>query len=211
MVTPHEKDAGNEIALISDAGTPLISDPGYCLVASVQKAGITIIPIPGACAAIAALCSSGLPTDKFVFVGFLPAKAISRNKQLLFLKTETRTTVYYEATHRILATILAMLENFGADRHAVIARELTKKFETIYSGNLSNIKTWIESSNNQQKGEFVILVHGNTDFNNQEISAETANLLTILSTELPPKKVASLASKITGIRKNVLYKFLMQL
>lgn len=200
---------GNEVALISDAGTPLISDPGYHLVAEVRKAGINIIPIPGACAAMTALCASGLPTDKFVFEGFLPAKTMARNKRLLDLKIETRTTIYYEAPHRVLSTITAMLEVFGADRQAVIARELTKKFETIYSDNLSAIKTWLETDPNQQKGEFVILVHGDNRPSNQEISVETLNLLTILAAELSPNQAASLASKITGASKNILYKNLI--
>lgn len=200
---------GNEVALISDAGTPLISDPGYHLVAEVRKAGINIIPIPGACAAMTALCASGLPTDKFVFEGFLPAKTMARNKRLLDLKIETRTTIYYEAPHRVLSTITAMLEVFGADRQAVIARELTKKFETIHSDNLSAIKTWLETDPNQQKGEFVILVHGNKRPSSQEISVETLNLLTILAAELPPNQAASLASKITGASKNILYKNLI--
>jgi 16S rRNA (cytidine1402-2'-O)-methyltransferase len=200
----------NNIALISDAGTPLISDPGYRLVSLVQKAGITIIPLPGACAAITALCASGLPTDKFVFEGFLPIKTNARNQRLHDLKTETRTTIYYEAPHRILKTINTMLEVFGENRHVVIARELTKKFETIYNGSLSEIKNWLESDINQQKGEFVILVHGNEQFDSQKISIETANLLDILAAELPPNQAASLASKITGIRKNLLYKQLVQ-
>jgi 16S rRNA (cytidine1402-2'-O)-methyltransferase len=197
---------GNNVALISDAGTPLISDPGYRLVSLVQKAGITIIPIPGACAAITALCASGLPTDKFVFEGFLPIKTNARYQRLHDLKTETRTMIYYEAPHRILTTINAMLEIFGENRHAVIARELTKKFETIYHSGLSEIKNWLESDVNQQKGEFVILVHGNEQFDSQKISIETANLLAILAAKLPPNQAASLASKITGIRKNLLYK-----
>jgi 16S rRNA (cytidine1402-2'-O)-methyltransferase len=202
---------GNNIALISDAGTPLISDPGYRLISFVQQADINITPIPGACAAITALCASCLPTDKFIFEGFLPAKAGARNQRLQDLKNETRTMIYYEAPHRILSTINTMLDIFGKDRRAVIARELTKKFETIYRDNLSGIKTWFETDINQQKGEVVILVHGSESSNSQEINADTLNLLTILAKELPPNQATNLASQITGVRKNLLYKFMKNL
>lgn len=200
---------GNNIALISDAGTPLISDPGYRLVNLVQKANINIIPIPGPCAAITALCASGLPTAKFVFEGFLPTKEVARNRRLDELKIETRTLIFYETPHRILSVIIAMLEIFGEQRQAVIARELTKKFETIYNGNLAAIKNWIESDSNQQKGEFVILIHGNDSPNKQEISPEALKILQILASELPPKQAAGLSSKITGISKNKLYETLL--
>jgi len=195
---------GNNIALISDAGTPLISDPGYHLVNLVRQAGITIIPVPGPCAAIAALCVSGFPTDKFVFEGFLPAKANARDQRLYALQTEIRTVIFYESSHRIVSTVNAMLEIFGSGRQAVIARELTKKFETIYSGSLSDLKIWIESDNNQQKGEFVLLVHGDIN-NKRDIDANVLNILKLLAVELPASKAASLTSKITGIPKSLLY------
>jgi 16S rRNA (cytidine1402-2'-O)-methyltransferase len=202
------------IALISDAGTPLISDPGYCLVKLVRDAGINIIPIPGPCAAITALCASGLPTDRFIFEGFLPTKIKARDLKLSSLKTEARTMIYYEAPHRILSTIAAMLKVFGENREVVIARELTKKFESIYSGKLSDIETWLKSDINNKKGEMVILVHGDKqpDRSDNYINNKYnkyKELLDILASELPPNQVAKLAAKITGINKNILYKQLL--
>jgi 16S rRNA (cytidine1402-2'-O)-methyltransferase len=201
---------GKNIALISDAGTPLISDPGYRLVTLVQKANINIIPIPGPCAAITALCASGLPTDKFIFEGFLPAKETSRCHRFHELKTETRTLIFYETPHRVLASIINLLEIFGEQRQAVIARELTKKFETIFHGSLLEIKNWLESDSNQQKGEFVILVHGEESVKEQEINSEELKILQVLASELPPKQAASLASKIIGLSKNKLYALLLK-
>lgn len=200
---------GKNIALISDAGTPLISDPGYRLVTSVREANINIIPIPGACAAVTALCASGLPTDKFIFEGFLPAKATARNQRLDELKTETRTLIFYETPHRILPAITSLIESFGTERKAAIARELTKKFETIYSGTITEIKQQLENNLEQQKGEFVILVHGNEKSDDQEINAETSRILNILASELPPKQAAALTAKISGLSKNTLYNTLI--
>lgn len=201
---------GYSIALISDAGTPLISDPGYHLITLVRKANINISPIPGPCAAITALSAAGLPTDKFVFEGFLPTKIIARQQRLNELKTETRTLIFYETPHRVLSAIIVLLEIFGEQRGAVVARELTKKFETVYSGNLMEIRNWLESNSYHQKGEFVILVHGNQSPENQEVNPEALKILQILAAELPPKQAAGLSSKITGISKNMLYKILYQ-
>jgi 16S rRNA (cytidine1402-2'-O)-methyltransferase len=201
---------GENIALISDAGTPLISDPGFCLVKIVREAGVTVIPIPGPCAAITALCASGLPTDKFIFEGFLPAKSSAREKRLIELKTEPRSIIFYEAPHRVISLITELVNIFGENRSAVIARELTKKFETIYSADLATIKTWLESDKHQQKGEFVILVHG-AEKMKEEINEKNLQILKILLTELPVKQAASLTAKITGISKNKLYKAAMEL
>lgn len=195
---------GESIALISDAGTPLISDPGFKLVNNVQSAGIKIVPIPGACAAITALSVSGLPTDKFVFEGFLPAKTTARCKRLQELKPETRTLILYESPHRLMALIVDMHEVLEADRIIVLARELTKKFETIKRGTVKEIKIWLEADANQQKGEFVVLVHG-AIAKEQEINPEVLKILQILRAELPPKKAAALTAKITGANKNQLY------
>ncbi len=195
---------GASVALISDAGTPLISDPGYRLVQMARAQGFEVVPIPGPCALIAALCAAGLPSDRFIFEGFLPAKANARQQHLKSLQNEIRTLIFYEAPHRILVAIEDMMLIFGADRVAVIARELTKTFETIKDGTLKDLHDWLIADLNQQKGEFVILVKG------AEKSAPDENdpaltILDILLTELPVKQAAQLASKITGVKKNWLY------
>lgn len=196
---------GQNIALISDAGTPLISDPGYHLVKIIRDAGINIVPIPGPCAAITALCASGLPTDKFIFEGFLPAKSGLRKKHLEELKDEGRTIIFYESPHRLLKSINDMVSIFGENREAVVARELTKKFETIYSANLGKIATWLQSDKNQQKGEFVILIHG-ADRAAQKQQINPIQILKTLLTELPVKQAANLTARITGESKNKLYR-----
>jgi 16S rRNA (cytidine1402-2'-O)-methyltransferase len=197
---------GENLALISDAGTPLISDPGYQLIKFVREAKINVVPVPGPCAAITALCVSGLPTDKFIFEGFLPAKAAARRKRLEELITEPRTIIFYEAPHRIKFLINDLLNVFGKNRHAVLARELTKKFETIYGANLSELKSWLEVNKVQQKGEFVILLHGAEPKKTTEINEETLRILKILLSELSVKQAIVLATKITGESKNKLYK-----
>jgi 16S rRNA (cytidine1402-2'-O)-methyltransferase len=199
-------NAGEDLALISDAGTPLISDPGYHLVKLVRAAGIKVIPIPGACAVIAALSASGLPTDRFNFEGFLPAKTSARQSRLEQLKGVTATLVFYEAPHRLSATIDDLIKSFGGDRQAVIAKELTKQFETIYAETLAAIKIWLEVDLNHQKGEFVILVHGATTKAQQKLSAETLRVFAVLKKELPLKQAAKLTAEITGSSKNLIYK-----
>ena len=196
---------GQNIALISDAGTPLISDPGYRLVHEVRNTGMQVIPIPGACAAIAALCASGLPTDKFVFAGFLPSKTTTRQKQLQELESETRTLIFYESPHRLMDTCADMLQVFGETRQAVLSKELTKTFEAIINGTLVEIIDWLEADPARQKGEFVILIHG-VEKSTTELDSEAIKVLTILCEELPVKQAAALAAKITGISKNTLYK-----
>jgi len=196
--------AGNSIALVSDAGTPLISDPGFPLIRAAQKASISAIPIPGPSAVIAALSVSGIPCNRFVFEGFLPAKSKNRLKQLQTLTAETRTLVFYESPHRINEAITDMTTVFGPMRQAVIARELTKVFEQIKQAPLGELQTWLQASENHQRGEFVILIEGAeekqipTDF-------DIENLVEILLQELPVKRAAKIAAKISGQPKNKLY------
>lgn len=201
---------GQSIALVSDAGTPLISDPGYHLVKAVRAAGFKVIPVPGACAMVAALSVSGLPTDRFIFEGFLPAKAGGRQQRLKALSEDSRTQVFYESPHRIQASLKDMLDMLG-DRQAVIARELTKTFETIKDGSLSELIEFVASDSNQQKGEFVVLVMGAPEQETNEIDGEVARILSVLLKELPKKQAAALASEITGIKKNALYKYALTL
>lgn len=199
---------GDSVALISDAGTPLISDPGFFLVREARALGIQIVPIPGACAAITALSVAGLPTDRFVFEGFLPVKTKGRVDRLKGLLQESRTMIFYEAPHRILDLLQDMKQVFGETRTVVIARELTKLFETIHSGTLSEILDWATNDANQQRGEFVVLVAGATEFVS---NATTREVLTLLLENLPLKQAVEVASKITGERKNELYELALQL
>lgn len=197
--------AGKSIALISDAGTPLISDPGYRLVCDARQIGIEIIAIPGACALIAALSVSGLPAEQFYFAGFLPAKSSARLQRLENYKTTSCTLIFYESPHRIIKSLQDMITVFGEKRRAVIARELTKKFETIYDDNLQNLLNHFIANSQQQCGEFVILLSGAKKQSTAEISAADLKVLTILLDELPVKQAATLAAKITGKKKNALY------
>ena len=199
---------GENIALISDAGTPLISDPGYVLVHEAQLAGIRVIPIPGASALIAALSASGLPTDRFSFEGFLPAKGGARRKFLEALRQERRTLAFYESPHRILDSLTDMAGVFGETRQAVVARELTKTFETIRHDSLGGLLEWVRGDSNQQKGEFVILVHG-CEAAGEGIDPEACRIAELLAAELPLKQAAALAAKISGEKKNTLYKYLL--
>lgn len=196
---------GESVALISDAGTPLMSDPGFYLVREARKQDIQVVPVPGACAAITALSAAGLPTDRFVFEGFLAAKSRQRLERLEQLRQETRTLIFYEAPHRILDFINDLITVFGGERQAVIARELTKRFETIISSPLEEIKKIMEEDENQQRGEFVVLVAGAEELL-EEKQIAGAQVLDILLKELPLKQAVEIAAKITGERKNVLYK-----
>ncbi|RYY74139.1 MAG: 16S rRNA (cytidine(1402)-2'-O)-methyltransferase [Gammaproteobacteria bacterium] len=196
---------GEKIALISDAGTPLVSDPGYRLVRSAREKGVQIVPIPGACAMVAALSAAGLPSDRFAFEGFLPAKQIARTSQLESLASDTRTLIFYEAPHRVLETLQDMIAVFGAEREVVVAREITKTFETIEGGKLSAIAEWVAADSNQQRGEIVLMVHGASKLDSVEISAEHERIMRLLLEEMPVKQAASLGAKITGLKKNFLY------
>jgi 16S rRNA (cytidine1402-2'-O)-methyltransferase len=201
---------GDDVALISDAGTPLISDPGYRLVAQARNQDIPVIPIPGACAAISALSVSGLPTDKFRFVGFLPAKSTQRQKVLETLKSVPDTLVFYEAPHRICAALNDLLEVFGSERIAFIAREISKTFETYLYGTIEELLVQVSADSNQQRGEIVLVLAGNTA-SDEKLSADAEKILKLLIKELPLAKAASLAAKITGGDKKQLYQLALTL
>jgi len=195
---------GKKIALVSDAGTPLISDPGFVLVRALREQGFNIQPIPGVSAIITALSAAGLPTDRFTFEGFLPHKAGAKREKLEAVAQESRTLVYYESKHRILDTLKVMTEVFGEDRSAVVARELTKTFETFYQGALSQVLEQISENENQQKGEFVVMITGN-DNPQSASSVNEDKLFKLLLAELPPKKAAAILSEVTGQNKKALY------
>jgi 16S rRNA (cytidine1402-2'-O)-methyltransferase len=198
--------AGDNVALISDAGTPLISDPGYHLVRQARAAGIPVVPVPGACALIAALSAAGLPSDRFIFEGFLPAKAVGRRARLELLKEEPRTLIFYEAPHRILECLQDLEEVFGGERPAVLGRELTKTFETLKGLPLAQLRAFVEADSNQQRGECVVLVAGWSEPEGEDvIGTEARRILDLLLEEMPLKRAAALAAQITGVRKNLLY------
>jgi 16S rRNA (cytidine1402-2'-O)-methyltransferase len=196
---------GKSIAFITDAGTPLVSDPGFPLVRAARAAGIRVVPVPGACAAIAALSVAGLPSDRFVFEGFPPPKSAARRAALAPLREEGRTLVFYESPHRILESLADMVDVLGPEREAVLARELTKQFETVHAGTLGELQAWVAGDANQQRGEFVILVHGRSVTADAEIDPDAERVLIVLLEELPVSQASALAAKITGVKKNRLY------
>lgn len=196
--------AGAELALISDAGTPLISDPGFRLVRAARAAGVTVSPVPGPCAAIAALSVAGLPSDRFVFEGFLPARAAARRERLAELAGEARTLVFYESSHRVRECLDDMAAVFGAARPAVLARELTKLFETVLDGTLAQLQARLAADPNQERGEFVLLV-GGREAGEDERLAEGRRVFALLREELPPARAAKLAAAITGAPRKELY------
>lgn len=204
--------AGQNIALISDAGTPLISDPGYRLVSAVRKAGIRVEPIPGPCALISGLIASGMPTDHFMFEGFLPAKGSARDKALQALASQTRTIILYESVHRIVDLIERAIAILGEQRQAAVARELTKTFETIYSGSLADILQWLNTDSNQRRGEFVVVIHGAPPLaNSDEELLEQQRVLAILMQELSLKQAVDLTVKITGGKKKLIYQLALSM
>lgn len=203
--------AGKQIALVSDAGTPLISDPGYRLVQIITDEGLSVVPIPGPSALITALSVAGLSTERFTFEGFLPAKPAAKKQLLLANETEPRTQVYYESSHRIVATAKTLLEVTGGERPIVLARELTKLYEEIFRGSVAELNDWITSDPNHSKGEFVIVLAGKPETASTKSEIDSNKVLSILLEELPVKQAASLAAKITGQSKNNLYKQAMQL
>jgi 16S rRNA (cytidine1402-2'-O)-methyltransferase len=202
---------GDSVALISDAGTPLISDPGYRLVHDARILGIRVEPIPGACALIAALCASGLPSDRFSFEGFLPAKKTSREKVLEVVKEDPRTLIFYESPHRILASLKSISLIMSSDRKMVLARELTKTFETFIAGSIADVIETLEKDANQTRGEMVIMIAGFVPTEQRLVTADVERTLKILCEELPLKKAAAIAAKITGAQKNMLYQMGLQL
>ncbi len=203
--------AGKSIAFITDAGTPLVSDPGFHLVRAARQAGLTVIPVPGACAAITALSAAGLPSDRFVFEGFPPAKSAARRAVFEKLREEPRTLIFYESPHRILESLHDMTEIFGPEREAVLARELTKQFETVRSGTLTELSEWVNRDPHQQLGEFVILIHGVPRAEQEAMDADAERVLKILLDDLPVSQAAALAAKITGLKKNRLYEYALSL
>ncbi len=201
----EQMQRGCKVALISDAGTPLISDPGYQLVRCAHRHGIRVTPIPGASALVAALSASGIASDRFVFEGFLPARQGARLLRLEQLAEESRTLIFYESSHRILASIADLGEVFGGDRTLCIARELTKKFETIHSAAVADALAWLQSDADQQRGEFVLIVAGNMAVQSDEVTTSVRQVLEVLLADLPLKQAVQLAAKITGHKKNELY------
>ncbi|WP_369976901.1 16S rRNA (cytidine(1402)-2'-O)-methyltransferase [Xanthomonas bundabergensis] len=195
---------GDSLALVSDAGTPLVSDPGYRLVRAAREAGVRVSPVPGACAAIAALSVAGLPSDRFTFEGFLPAKASARRERLARLAGEPRTLVFYESSHRIVESLADCRAAFGDARPAVLARELTKLFETVLDGSLAELQARVEADDNQRKGEFVLIVQGAGDDADAQL-AEGRRVYAALSAHLPPSTAAKLAAEITGAPRKALY------
>ena len=201
-----ELHSGKSIALISDAGTPLISDPGYFLVAQAKKEGLKVVPIPGPSALITALSASGLASDSFTFLGFLPSKQTARVKLLKSLVGRTETSIFYESPKRILATLTDMHRIFGDSREVCLAKELTKVFETIQTGSIPNLIDYLTIDQNHQKGEFVILISATDKIDIAEAETQLNSLLPILCAELGASKAAKLAAKITGIDKKQCYK-----
>ncbi|MEQ5836927.1 16S rRNA (cytidine(1402)-2'-O)-methyltransferase [Marinobacter sp. NFXS9] len=197
---------GESVALVSDAGTPLISDPGFILVRAAREQGLTVVPIPGPCAITTALSAAGLPTDRFTFEGFLPTKRKARLDALKALRHESRTLVFYEAPHRIRETAVALAEAFGAERSVVLARELTKAFETFYSGTAGDVVEQLAEDDYAEKGEYVVMVAG-APASSEDAATEIDpdELLTVLLREVPVKVAARMASELTGLSRNELY------
>ena len=202
--------AGESVALISDAGTPLISDPGYRLVRMAREQGIKVIPIPGACAMIAALSAAGLPSDRFAFEGFLPAKQAARCAFLQTIVNDSRTLIFYEAPHRILETLQDMASVFGPEREVVMARELTKTFETIKGDKVAALAAWVAADTNQQRGEIVLLVQGVSKTEMAAMTPEHERIMNVLLEELQVKQAAAIGAKITGLKKNFLYQWTLE-
>ncbi|RDI44764.1 16S rRNA (cytidine(1402)-2'-O)-methyltransferase [Aquicella lusitana] len=211
VLLAYLQQQGESVALVSDAGTPLISDPGFLVVREAKAVGIPVVPVPGPCAAITALSVSGLATDRFIFEGFLPAKEEARRQRLTLLRHEKRTLIFYEAPHRLLDTLQSMSTVFGSQRKAVVARELTKVHESVLAMDLAALIAWFTSHPDQQRGEIVILVTGAEEEKQHAKEVIPKEALAILLEELPLKQAVALASKITGERKNVLYELALSM
>jgi 16S rRNA (cytidine1402-2'-O)-methyltransferase len=195
---------GESVALISDAGTPLLSDPGYRLVKLAAEAGIQVTPIPGASAVTAALCVSALPTDRFCFEGFLPAKSGARRTRLERLKAEPRTQIFFESSHRIVAMLQDLADIFGAERQAAVCREMTKQFETVLRDDLGALAARVENEANQQRGEFVIVVAGHSASQDETVAAGLEMAQALLEF-LPASQAAKVAARLTGAPRRTLY------
>ncbi|MFT6101971.1 MAG: 16S rRNA (cytidine1402-2'-O)-methyltransferase [Candidatus Endobugula sp.] len=204
---------GQSVALISDAGTPLISDPGYALVGLARDQGVSVVPLPGACAVIAALSVSGLPCNEFVFQGFLPAKSVSRRNVFNALLNEQRTVVFYESPHRIVDSLHDLQAELGAQRYVVLARELTKTYETVLSGEIESLLQQVQADTNQQRGEFVVLVKGVEKTVDHEplITEEAEKLMRVLLDHVPVKVASTIAAKVTGLKKRDLYQWTLSI
>lgn len=198
-------EAGASIALVSDAGTPGVSDPGYRLVVAAHEAGCRVIPIPGPSAVVAALSAAGQPTDRFVFEGFLPARATARRERLKTLVTEGRTLVLYESAHRIGAALADLAAVFGPERPATLARELTKAYETVRRSTLGDLAAWVETDPNQRRGEIVLVVAGASEAPAGTTGITLADALDALVPELPPARAAAVAARLTGVKRRDAY------
>lgn len=201
---------GQSIALVSDAGTPLINDPGYHLVRTCREAGIRVVPLPGPCAAIAALSAAGLPSDRFCYEGFLPAKSKGRRDALKAIEQEPRTLIFYESTHRLLDSLDDICAVLGESRYVVLARELTKTWESIHGAPIGELAAWVKEDENRRKGEMVLIVEGFKAPEDDALPADALRTLALLQTELPLKKAAALAAEIHGVKKNALYKYALE-
>lgn len=196
--------AGESAALVSDAGTPLISDPGYVLVRQAREVGVQVVPLPGPCALVVALSAAGLPTDRFTFAGFLPAKSGARRTALEAWQRETATMVFYESPHRIADTVADMALVFGEDREMAIARELTKTYESFYHGTAGQLLEVLREDANARRGEFVVMVRGARDVEPGG-DLDVDRLLALLLPELPVKKAAKIVAEVSGASRNELY------
>lgn len=206
MILIEKLKSGLSIALVSDAGTPLVHDPGLWLVQSCHKLNINVVPIPGPCAVITALCSSGLPANRFCFEGFVPSKHNTRVDYLKSLLEESRTLIFYDVKHRIINTLQDMISVFGKKRYIVLARELTKKWESIYGSSLEELLIWIQEDMTRIRGEMVLVLSGNNSvIKNNSFSSEVCNVMKLLALELPLKKASKLVSYIYGIEKKLIY------
>jgi 16S rRNA (cytidine1402-2'-O)-methyltransferase len=203
--------AGESIALVTDAGTPGISDPGAIVVDVLREAGVSVVPVPGASAVVAALSASGITANGFMFQGFLPASGSQRRKVLEGLKAYVSTLVFYEAPHRIIECVEDLATVLGPERRITIAREITKTFETFHRCALQDAKMWLESDPNQQRGEFVLMVEAAALVEQADISEDVGRILRLLLADLPLKQAVKLATEITGVKKNILYEFALKL
>lgn len=196
---------GKNIALVSDAGTPLISDPGYAVVNLCRNEGATVTPVPGACAAISALCCSGLPTDRFQFIGFSPAKSQARQQFFIDAYESGITSIMYESTHRIMASLEDLSTALGAEQHVVFAKELTKTYETFFSGTVTELITFLTNEPERQRGELVLMLPGKPA-QQDDIPDEAKRMLALLEPEMPLKKACGIVADYFGLKKNALYK-----
>ncbi|MGL4486296.1 MAG: 16S rRNA (cytidine(1402)-2'-O)-methyltransferase [Yersinia sp. (in: enterobacteria)] len=201
---------GQSIALVSDAGTPLINDPGYHLVRRCREAGIRVVPLPGACAAITALSAAGIASDRFCYEGFLPAKTKGRKDTLQALIEEPRTLIFYESTHRLLESLQDMVTVLGSQRYVVLARELTKTYESIHGAPVGELLAWVQEEETRRRGEMVLIVEGYKIQADDALPAVALRTLALLQKELPLKKAAALAAEIHGVKKNALYKYALE-